>query len=263
MQSTEIYTTFTKSNVLFIRAGQKWQTRRVIRPQPTPSKMGDGLWVVKTARGIKAMSLINATKQDIEYWTMQWCRWQPGDLLCVKEGYQITGIVGKNVHGCYLSDWNVFDVRLTDAEWQRWTARKFPYRATSARFMYHSLCRIKRPVIRSWVEQVQGISPADCEAEGVTGLTLGTPGCGTGILLPYGEYRNGNGLVYGTPREAFCALWDEINAHRDYGWDSNPWVWAVEFEPAPVLKETSRGRLPKPIPAVQGEKGEHFHDSTA
>jgi hypothetical protein len=32
---------------------------------------------------------------------------------------------------------------------------------------------------------------------------------------------------YPTPRDAFRALWDSINAGRDYSWDSNPWVWVL------------------------------------
>jgi hypothetical protein len=28
----------------------------------------------------------------------------------------------------------------------------------------------------------------------------------------------------------FKALWNSINAKRGYGWDSNPWVWVIEFE---------------------------------
>jgi hypothetical protein len=34
-------------------------------------------------------------------------------------------------------------------------------------------------------------------------------------------------------KEAFANLWDSINAKRGYGWDSNPWVWVVEFTPLP------------------------------
>jgi hypothetical protein len=30
-----------------------------------------------------------------------------------------------------------------------------------------------------------------------------------------------------TPRDAFRALWDSINAGRGYSWDSNPWVWVL------------------------------------
>lgn len=25
-------------------------------------------------------------------------------------------------------------------------------------------------------------------------------------------------------------LWDSINAKRGYAWDSNPWVWVIEFK---------------------------------
>jgi hypothetical protein len=31
-------------------------------------------------------------------------------------------------------------------------------------------------------------------------------------------------------RANFARLWDKINAKRGYSWDSNPWVWAVDFE---------------------------------
>jgi hypothetical protein len=33
--------------------------------------------------------------------------------------------------------------------------------------------------------------------------------------------------LYPTPREAFKALWESINAGRGYSWDSNPWVWVL------------------------------------
>ena len=35
--------------------------------------------------------------------------------------------------------------------------------------------------------------------------------------------------------EAFADLWDSINAKRGYSWDSNPWVWVIEFE---MVKES-------------------------
>jgi hypothetical protein len=28
----------------------------------------------------------------------------------------------------------------------------------------------------------------------------------------------------------FIELWDSINSKRGYPWDSNPWVWVVEFK---------------------------------
>ena len=34
---------------------------------------------------------------------------------------------------------------------------------------------------------------------------------------------------------AYCYMkrWDTLNAKRRYGWDSNPWVWVIEFERIP------------------------------
>lgn len=78
----------------------------------------------------------------------------------------------------------------------------------------------------SRLERVQAISPLDCEQEGITGETLGSPVNG----LPYEVYRNGDGLEYGEPIQALKALWDSINGKRGCDWDSNPWVRVIEFE---------------------------------
>jgi len=63
------------------------------------------------------------------------------------------------------------------------------------------------------VERVQEIGEADAECEGV-----GWDCCGEGENDPR------------TPREAFCGLWDSINAKRGYSWKSNPWIWAITFK---------------------------------
>lgn len=31
-------------------------------------------------------------------------------------------------------------------------------------------------------------------------------------------------------RTGFAELWDKINKKRGFGWDSNPWVWVVQFQ---------------------------------
>lgn len=54
------------------------------------------------------------------------------------------------------------------------------------------------------VERVQDISEDDARAEGV---------------YPYAD----------NPRRFFQELWNSINGARGYGWNSNPWVWVVEF----------------------------------
>ena len=42
-------------------------------------------------------------------------------------------------------------------------------------------------------------------------------------------------LCHGGSQESvlwFADLWDSINKARGFGWDVNPWVWVVTFEPA-------------------------------
>jgi hypothetical protein len=64
------------------------------------------------------------------------------------------------------------------------------------------------------VERLQEISEEDARAEGVNHQRWPESD-------PY----------YMTGRDAFIELWDAINAKRGYSWDSNPFVWVVEFQP--------------------------------
>jgi hypothetical protein len=45
-------------------------------------------------------------------------------------------------------------------------------------------------------------------------------------------WRHDFGAVYPTARHSFADLWQTINAKRGYPWESNPWVWVLEFEMA-------------------------------
>jgi len=66
------------------------------------------------------------------------------------------------------------------------------------------------------VERVQDIKPADCWSEGIG------PVChGEGLGNPCDEIR---------ARQAFQSLWDSLNAKKGFGWNVNPWVWAIEFK---------------------------------
>lgn len=64
------------------------------------------------------------------------------------------------------------------------------------------------------VERVQDITLEDAQREGCE-------------EPDWPRYYKGE-LVFDA-REAFSHLWNDINAARGYGWQSNPWVWVVEF----------------------------------
>jgi hypothetical protein len=64
------------------------------------------------------------------------------------------------------------------------------------------------------VERLQDISDTDAEAEGIQ------------EIVDAGVDHDG------TPRDAYRALWEQINGAGS--WSANPWVWVVEFKRAEV-----------------------------
>ncbi len=74
-------------------------------------------------------------------------------------------------------------------------------------FMPRWASRITLEIIGVKVERILDITLSDIRAEGISRLPIGL------------EERLG-----------FADLWDSINAKRGYGWDVNPWVWALTFK---------------------------------
>ena len=194
---------FSAPRIRAILDGRETMTRRVI-----------------TSKWLRCLVLTD----DIDAVTEQCPYGVPGDRLWCQEGYRLTRFYPDDsrrvVSGLYSADDSGFeDVRLSEPEWAKLCARKCPTRPSSGRHMYRSLARIRLEVVSVRVERVQEISEADCIAEGVT---------------PYMEDSGGqnpDGSWISVPRYvyAFRDLWDSINAKRGYGWESNCWVWVVEF----------------------------------
>ena len=76
------------------------------------------------------------------------------------------------------------------------------------------------------VERVQDISDKNAEDEGIynaSGIHLAD--CSGQQFHPDQDCQCGDR----TAQEDFRRLWDSINAKRGYGWDTNPWCWAITF----------------------------------
>ncbi len=76
--------------------------------------------------------------------------------------------------------------------------------------------RITLEITSVRAERLQNISESDARAEGATIEEHHMRGYCAGAYLP-------------PSIRAFHDLWDGLNAARGQGWDTNPWVWIVEF----------------------------------
>lgn len=78
----------------------------------------------------------------------------------------------------------------------------------TALFMPRWASRLTLEIVSIRVERVQEITHSDAVAEGLT--------C---------YHEN-----YQCAIDDYKDLWDSINAKRGYSWNSNPWVWVIEFK---------------------------------
>jgi len=89
-------------------------------------------------------------------------------------------------------------------------------------FMPRWASRITLNITEVRAERLQDISEEDAIAEGVTGPH--------DVWYPAFRVPGDSKPRYSSAKSAFTDLWDSINAKRGFGWDTNPWVWAISFE---------------------------------
>jgi hypothetical protein len=80
--------------------------------------------------------------------------------------------------------------------------------------------RITLTITAVRVERLQDISDYDAESEGINEWA--------GMFREYDRPNSNLGWTR-NPRYSFQTLWDSINAKRGHSWDSNPFVWVIEF----------------------------------
>ncbi|MEM9008196.1 MAG: hypothetical protein AAGE59_32390 [Cyanobacteria bacterium P01_F01_bin.86] len=97
----------------------------------------------------------------------------------------------------------------------------FPIKWRPSIFMPRAACRLLLRVKDVRVERLQDITEAQAISEGINQFSEGYAGL---------NYDLGKGQLTREPIQAFRWLWDKINGPRGYGWDTNPWLWVVEFE---------------------------------
>lgn len=189
-------------NIDMVRAileGQKTQTRRVIKPQPTSPRWNNIGWLGwNDGHGYRM-------KPPCEDGDVLWVRetWSTTDKCGLYPNWPSTGI-----HYMYKADNPTCDA-AKEARW--YPSIHMPKQAA----------RIFLRVKEVRVECLQEITVDGCAAEGIWD-----------DYKTYSEKYHENLKKAAYPKD-FSELWNSTIKKADlpkYGWDANPWVWVIEFE---------------------------------
>ena len=190
---------FSGPMIRAILANTKTQTRRIFKPDRMTWD-ANGRYTTHAMRGGE-LSITGSGPFKPSSW-LHYCPYgQPGDRLWVRETFaRIDGQTRPWIETDYKATYTHGD-RLGDTLGikKRWTPSIHMPRHAS---------RITLEVTGVRVERLQDISEADAIAEGAR----------NSLHLPGGRFA----------RENFEHLWWTI--HGDGSWESNPWVWVIEFK---------------------------------
>lgn len=214
---------FNDSMVRAILDGQKTQTRRIVKPQPTP---GQGM-VNAAYCGHPHLWLRNGPCRSDDP-TYEWkCPYgKPGDRLWVRETWK-----PRIVHSCFDMACDCETVWVdypAGGEGKRFYGEEIaeewsmPQAAIKGRpvpslHMPRWASRILMEIASVRVERLNDICEDDAVAEGVDGSM-----CAAAVTTAPTRHRCLPSEIHG-----FSALWERINGHGS--WATNPWVWVIDF----------------------------------
>lgn len=179
---------FSGPMVRAILEGRKSMTRRIVK-NINPTLLAHGLG-----------------PGHLEMFAKQ-CRYQPGDLLWVREKHWTVELEGEGVGVPFFIFDDEFKGAFPEPAEKRFAGFDSKFGPHPSIHMPKWAARIWLRVLSVRVERLQEISLEDARAEGTE-----------------------SGLPSVNPIGNFSRLWNSLNAKRGYGWEANPWVWVIEFE---------------------------------
>ena len=226
--------------VLAILAGQKTQTRRIIKNQPFDvswSKRDHEIGYVtgRASQGDEADGLAAYTKHGGGTWCAKSPVGQPGDRIYVREAHAHHPEFAQMAFRADGEEFEDADGFLWEPKW------------TPAIHMKKEEARIWLEITGVRVERLQSITRADIKAEGVE-ITEPRAFSLYGLNAEQRENMRRTFAAY-----QFQELWDSttgrpklpenknskryarvkhwLDTHPDTtGWAANPWVWAIDFK---------------------------------
>lgn len=195
---------FNGAMVRAILAGQKTQTRRVVKPAPPAGHTWAGWCGYSTAPADEGKAVWAAGEGPlmIEPHRVACPFGQPGDRLWVRETWSDEDLPPGEFY--YRADALTTGLRADEISAMRWKP---------SIHMPRWACRLMLEITAVRVERLQAISARNCQAEGIRS------DAGGGFHVEDGTHYSAH------PDESFASLWTSTGAD----WDSNPWVWVIEF----------------------------------
>lgn len=218
---------FSGAMVQAILAGNKCQTRRVVKPH-IPNRVIKNIEFGRPPGFKEAAWIVNYEGDITNYLGYIKCPYgQPGDRLFVKETWKVSSF-NDRTHALAIK----FKAGGSTEAWFDDAKRYEQFKKFYFKNGWQSPYFMPKEATHIWlnnegvrVERVQEINTEDAKAEGITEYI-------SQFKLQFTEaesdiWRNRTSI------ENFRILWDTINAKRGYGWEVNPWVWVVEFKVIP------------------------------
>jgi hypothetical protein len=202
---------YTQEMIRARREGRKSVTRRLILPQPE----------VFDNAGRPDYSCLSDPKKN----------WQVGDLLWIKEGWRCTGggternIIYKAdgdtpMSYCGVDDGRKSILHVAEPYWEEWdrlvykTDKGCDWR--SPRFMPKWAAGSWDEIVSISIEWLWDINFSEILLEGIR------------LQNPCPSEKNCT--CFEMARQKYVDLWESIYAKRGYTWDTNWWVWRIEFK---------------------------------
>lgn len=209
---------FSGPMVRALLANQKTKTRRVVKPQPeshrTLEALKPGEWTSYQRRG-------DMSWENFGYWHCP--HGQPGDFLWAREAWRTYASLDKLPPRQILPGAGI----LYDAGGTSLGGRDLlgMGKLRPSMFMPRWASRLTLCITGVRVERLQDISEEDAKAEGSDIMW--------DVMLDAGTFSGPGDVTQFTARDTFRDYINLLNKKRGYGWETNPWMWVVEFE---VLK---------------------------
>lgn len=217
---------FSAPMVRALLAGTKTVTRRLVKPQPEYD--GDPRWP-----GWKWPCAAAGTMLEIREMSAASPYGGRGDRLWVKETHALRADVDWRERPAKAAQYALYRASYEGElnqglEWHRYD------RWRPSIHLPRPLARILLEVVNVRVERLHDITEADARAEGIEAVDGEIPDevhCARAKRI---------GEMMESGRVVFSLLWDRLNGARA-PWESNPWVWRVEFKRIDLDPKTTPG----------------------